>query len=77
MARLSYSLAAEGPVRLVIHGVDGRRIRELVSGVENTGTHALTWDGNDAQGAPVAAGAYFVRMEAGGRSLSRRFVWLK
>jgi hypothetical protein len=77
VARFSYSLAAPGPVRLSIHAVDGRRVRELASAVESQGTHPVSWDGTDQGGAPVAAGAYFVRMEAGGRALSRRFVWLR
>ena len=35
-------------------------------GWQGEGTHTAAWDGRDATGKPVAAGAYLVRLESGG-----------
>ena len=71
-----FSLAAAGDVRLELLDVMGRRIRTLVDGVLPAGRHERTWDGLDARGSRAAAGLYFVRMRAGGRTFTERFVQL-
>lgn len=59
---LSFSLAASGDVRVAIHDVTGRRVRELASARMDAGTHRLDWDGRDASGNLVPAGVYFARV---------------
>jgi len=59
--------AAAGPVRLQVYDVLGRSVRELVGGSLGAGLHLVPWDGRDESGAPVAAGVYLVRLEAGGQ----------
>jgi len=39
--------------------------------------NSATWDGRDESGRTVAAGAYFARLEALGRSLTRRLIWMR
>ena len=41
------------------------------------GEHAVTWDGTDEQGMPVAAGAYYVNVEMGEFRVTRRVLRLK
>src|SRR5262249_28356417 len=45
----------------LIYDVAGRLVRELSPNGANPSPGAL-WDGRDRQGAPVAAGEYFVRL---------------
>lgn len=59
--RLSLALAAPSAVDASVFDVAGRRVRTLHDGPLAAGTHALAWDGRDAQGVPSAAGVYFVR----------------
>jgi hypothetical protein len=40
----------------------------------SAGRHALRWDGRDDRGARVASGAYFARVESGGRSAATKIV---
>ena len=47
-------------------------MRSLASGALPAGEHAATWDLRDAGGRIVGAGLYFARLEAGGRTLTRR-----
>jgi hypothetical protein len=66
-----------GAVRLVIHGIDGRRVRTLVHGWHPAGALEVRWDGDDEAGHAVAAGLYFARLDAGGRTLRQTIVRLR
>lgn len=77
---LRFALPAAAAARLVIHDVQGRRVREVLRRELPAGTHEAAWDGRDAGGAPAAAGVYFVRLQVAGpegeRLLTRRLVRL-
>ena len=73
---LRFALPQEGPVKLAIYDVTGRRVRELVSGVRPAGAQSVAWDLRDANGRTVRSGLYFARLEAGGRSLTHRLATL-
>jgi len=73
-AALRLALPRETRLNLGVFDVNGRRVRELASGVEPAGEHALRWDGTDAGGAAVPSGLYFLRLETPGRSLSLHVV---
>jgi flagellar hook assembly protein FlgD len=51
-------------------------VRTLARGAESAGPHVATWDGRDDGGRTVAAGAYWVRLSASGREVTRRIVRL-
>jgi hypothetical protein len=61
-------------VRLVLYGVDGRRVRTLADRDFPVGRHVAEWDGRDDLGSPVAPGLYWARLEVEGRALTRRVV---
>jgi hypothetical protein len=75
-ARIDFSLPEAGPVRLVIYGLAGERVRVLVDGARAAGPNSVMWDGRDDRGHAVHAGAYFYRLEGLGRSATRRLVML-
>jgi hypothetical protein len=80
-ALLSFTLpaaaAAGEPVRLVVFGADGRRVRTLVEGRLAAGRHEVGWDARDDGGRPVPTGLYFCRLEWLGRTLERKLVVLR
>ena len=49
-------------VRLVIYDATGQRIRTLVAGPMEAGSHLIRWDGLDADGHRVGSGAYFAHV---------------
>jgi hypothetical protein len=54
-------LREEGPVRVSVYSVSGRRVREFgLSG--HRGENRILWDGRDARGGAVANGVYLVRV---------------
>ena len=74
--RLQFGLPRSARVSLVVCDVTGRRLRELASGIRPAGEQSLTWDLRDDRGAAVGAGLYFVRLEADGRTITRKVATL-
>jgi hypothetical protein len=76
---IGYTLAASGHVRLRIYDVTGALVRTLVDGVQSAGEgpFRVEWDGRANDGAPVASGVYFYRLETAGNTETRRMVMLK
>lgn len=63
-----------GMVELAVYDVAGRLVRTLASGPVERGRHEVVWDGKDSGGSDVAAGVYFVRLEAGGAARTEKAV---
>ncbi len=75
---IRYELASSASVHLDVFDAAGRRVRELVGGVPgNTGAHSVTWDGRDDRGVGLPSGVYFVRLNVGATSQTRRAVLLE
>ncbi|TKJ40169.1 hypothetical protein CEE36_09925, partial [candidate division TA06 bacterium B3_TA06] len=69
-----YSLAHSGLVNLKVYDVSGRPVKTLSSGIKASGHYAITWDGRDDLGRAVATGVYFIRMEAGNHTATRKLI---
>ncbi|HEU4940716.1 MAG TPA: FlgD immunoglobulin-like domain containing protein [Candidatus Eisenbacteria bacterium] len=74
---LRFSLRREADVTLSIYDAGGRRVRELVSGAQPAGDHAIGWDLRDERGRAVGAGIYFARLEVEHRQLTRKVICLR
>lgn len=74
--RIAFTLPAEGPVRLSIYDVAGRRVQSLADGIRAAGQHSIDWSGRGSRGERLEAGVYIVRLEAAGRHLTRRIAIL-
>ena len=79
---IPFDLAQESAVTIAVYDSAGQTVRRLELGDLPAGSYrakgkAAYWDGRDAFGAPAASGVYFVRIEAGGFSETRRMVLLK
>jgi hypothetical protein len=59
---------------LAVYDQQGRHVRTLVAGAMPAGEYPVVWDGRDQGGRPVASALYFIRLETGGRAISRRLV---
>jgi hypothetical protein len=75
-AQLAFTLPAAGQAVLRVYSVDGRRVATLVDRELPAGQHGAIWNGRDEAGHAVAPGVYFTRLEAGGKTLSRKLVLL-
>jgi hypothetical protein len=73
---LSFDLPASRQVRVTVHGIDGRRVRQLIAQELGAGRHRAVWDGRDEHGQPVSPGIYFARIQAGEFASAHRVVRL-
>ncbi len=71
---IPYRLATGGPVEVEVYDLQGRRVVTLVRQEQAPGTYQVQWNGRDALGNPVAGGTYVIRVQAGGRILTRKVV---
>ena len=74
---IRYSLPRESHVHLTILTVLGSLVRTLVNETQPSGYRMVKWDGNDDRGRPVSSGVYLYRLDAGGRSETRKMVYLR
>ena len=75
--RIGYTLVQPGPVALRIYNLLGQRVRTLVDAIHPSGEHAVTWDGRNDTGDPVASGVYLYALEEPGRRTTRPMVLLR
>lgn len=74
---ISFSVPRATEARLVIFNVLGQRVRSLVNRHYSPGNYAVLWDGRNAQGHPIASGAYFYRLDIGDQTATRKMLLLK
>lgn len=75
--RIAYDLAADGPVRLEIFDLRGKRVRTLIATAQPAGRHEAAWNGQDDSGQSVASGTYVARLVAGEARFAGKLVLLK
>lgn len=66
------SAGGQARVSLAVRDIQGRVVRQLVSGPLPVGLHRVTWDATDRSGRRVRPGAYFLSLEAGAVSRSMK-----
>ncbi|MFN8587245.1 MAG: LamG-like jellyroll fold domain-containing protein [Candidatus Eisenbacteria bacterium] len=71
-SRISFAVPRAAAIAVTLHDVQGRTVRTLASGRYAPGVHTL--DLAPATDARLGAGVYFVRMQAEGRTYTRRWV---
>jgi len=72
-AVVAFDVPAGGAdVRITLHDVRGRLVRELAHGRMAAGPHSVPWDCRTSSADPVSGGLYFVRTRIGGREISSR-----
>lgn len=63
---LRFELPVPAAARLDVFDVNGRLVRRLLKSELPAGVRAVTWDGDDDGGLPVAAGHYYLRLMVNG-----------
>ena len=71
------TLAADGPVQVVVYDLQGRVARTLLDESRPAGPVTVRWNGLDEQGRPVGSGAYFCRMTSREGRDTRKMILLK
>ena len=74
---IAFSLPERSQVRLVVYDVAGRTVRTLADGEWEAGRHFATLERTSRDGSSLAAGIYFVRMNAQSLVSGRGFAQLR
>lgn len=74
---IAYDVVDPGPVLIKVYDLLGREVTTLVDGYRQNGRYQTRWNGRDAAGNSVSSGVYLHRMTAGGRVMSRKFIYLR
>jgi hypothetical protein len=70
--RFAFAVPAPGHVKLTMYDLRGRLVRVLEDEVRPAGRYTMFFDGRDANGASLASGVYFIRLEAANQTATRR-----
>jgi len=74
---ISYDLPKESKVVVKVFNSAGQYITTLVDELKTAGSHLAIWNATDHSGLAVAAGVYFVQLEAEGFVETRKILLLK
>jgi len=77
MALIRFALPHAGPASIAIHDIEGRLVQQLAHGTLAAGWHDVRWRGESRGSSRAAPGVYYLRLEADGRTLTRKFVYLR
>ena len=77
ITKISFSLPEAQRVKLVVYGVDGRKVATLVDEQRNPGLHEVVWTGCNDAGQTAASGVYFYRIDAGPYSQVKKMTLMK
>ncbi len=74
---VSFTLPQATRVNLSIFDLEGRLVNTLLEKNLPEGFKQIQWDGTNSEGTTVASGTYFVRLQAGHQTLTRKVILLK
>ncbi len=74
---IAFTLPERAHANLAIFDLEGKLVKTLINEKTAEGLSENTWDGTDNKGAAVATGIYFMRLNSGGKILTKKMVLLK
>ena len=74
---ISLELPTQVNVEASIYSVTGQQVKRLIHGLMPIGSHEVVWDTRDQRGSKVAAGIYFLRVQAGEEKVARQITILR
>ncbi len=74
---ISFTLPTTAYVELSIYNVLGQKVKTLVLGEKESGTHTVEWNSSDQNGQQVASGVYLYRIETDDFAASKKMMLLK
>ena len=75
--RINYTIALESFVNLTVFDVSGNFVKTLVNAHQANGVHSLQWDGTNELDKKMPSGSYFIKVETGEFTQSRKIILLK
>ncbi len=74
---ISFHIPVSSHVSLSVYNIKGQKVAQLINENMPLGQHKVVWDGKDSNKQAVGSGVYFVRLEAGYKTNTRKVILLK
>lgn len=74
---IPFSLNQSEKVNLTVYDLQGRAVKTLLNGIENTGNHEAVWDALDDDGILCCSGTYFYKFTTPNFSKTRKMILLR
>jgi len=74
---ISYYLPEQTKVDLTIYNLKGQKVRNLETGMKESGEYSIIWDGKDEKQQQVASGIYFYKLETGSSNLIKKMMLIR
>ncbi len=71
------NLPVKGNLNACVYNCTGQKVKVLFAGKSEPGHIKLCWDGKNADGRELAGGAYVLRLDYNGKSLTRKIIYAK
>ncbi len=75
--KIRYYLPEKSMVSLEIFDVSGKKIKTLVSEIQDKGSKEYFWNGINSRGAEISSGIYLYKLRAGKKVLTKKMVLLR
>uniref|UniRef100_A0A7V3RI85 T9SS type A sorting domain-containing protein n=1 Tax=candidate division WOR-3 bacterium TaxID=2052148 RepID=A0A7V3RI85_UNCW3 len=75
--RIFYTIASKSRVNLRIYDNTGRLIKTLINTTQEPGRYNLSWGGVDEAGRLIPSGIYFLKLDAGEFSATKKLLLIK
>lgn len=69
--KIQFVMDRDAQVTLRVFDVQGRVVRSLLDSYLSAGPRVISWDGRDDSGRTLPSGTYFLKLQGGGRYLTR------
>jgi len=74
---IEFSLGKASRTDLSIYNLKGQKVKTLAQGDWAPGNHKIIWQGTDEQNQPVGSGIYFIRLNAGQYTETKKITLIK
>jgi len=74
---IGFNLSKGGFATLSVYNTKGQLVKTLVNEMTPAGDHRVVWNGKDTNGSAVASGLYFYKLNANGRTETRKMMLMK
>lgn len=74
---IDFSVPQKSRVKLNVYNIRGQKVKNLINSELERGHHKIVWDGRDGTNRKVSSGIYFIRLESGGKTNTRKIMLMK
>lgn len=74
---IAFDLPKAEKVEIAVFNLKGQKVRTLLNDNKSAGKHQVNWDGKDDSGHPLSSGIYFLKLNAGQETNTKKLILQK